>query len=292
MTTYPIALTDGLHLLGNDDSNLHFIRGARATALVEVGISGVVDAVIEQLHGLGAAPDYLVVTHPHADHVTGLAGLQQRFPAATVVAAPAAAGFLAHPRAVEALLADDRFMTTRLAEWGWQPGRPPVSRPPSLAGARTVVDGETIDLGGRTLVFLETGGHSPGNLAVHVPELETVLASDSLGFRYRDGSCTPLFFTGLEPFLATLDRLESLAPAILGIGHHGPFTGGAVAGAFAAARRAARELQGRVLAHRGSDEDLADALFRETYREELTLYSQRNIRGCMGLLIRRVREAC
>ena len=225
MATYPIALTDGLHLLGNDDSNLHFIRGERATALVEVGISAVVDAALDQLDGLGAAPDYLVVTHPHADHVTGLAGLQERFPAATVVAASAAGGFLAHPRAVEALVADDRFMTARLAEWGWKPGRLPVSGPPSLAGAQTVTDGETIDLGGKTLVFLETRGHAPGNLAVHVPELETVLASDSLGFRYRDGTCMPLFFAGLDAFLETLDRLEPLAPAILGIGHHGPLTG-------------------------------------------------------------------
>ena len=82
-------------------------------------------------------------------------------------------------------------------------------------------DGEEIDLGGVTLRFLAVGGHAPGNLAVFIPEERTLLASDSLGFHYPGGGFFPVFFTGYGEYMATLDRLESLHPERLGLGHYG-----------------------------------------------------------------------
>jgi glyoxylase-like metal-dependent hydrolase (beta-lactamase superfamily II) len=76
----PLLLADGVWLLGNYHFNLFYIRGERRSALVELGVTAVVDTVIAQLAALDTAPDYLVLTHPHADHMTGLPGLMDRYP--------------------------------------------------------------------------------------------------------------------------------------------------------------------------------------------------------------------
>ena len=78
--THPARLADGLWVLGNSYFNLYLVRGKAAAALVDAGISAMADDVIGQLETLGVTPDYLVVTHPHPDHINGLDALRERFP--------------------------------------------------------------------------------------------------------------------------------------------------------------------------------------------------------------------
>ncbi len=287
----PSPLAPGVWLLGTHHYDLYLVRGTAGSALVEAGVSAVIDQVLGQLDALGVEPDHLVVTHPHADHLGGLPALRQRYPRARVVVGPGAAAFVAHPRAGASAVAEDRHLAGSLAALGVRPGRPPLAEPPTLAGCAEVQDGDTLDLGGVTLRLLAVAGHSPGGLAVHVPERAVLLASDSLGFCYPGRGFLPLFFTGLAPYLATLARLEALAPRVLGLGHQGPVTGATVPETFAAARHATLALADRVRAWPGDPADLAAALFREFYVDELATYSPGNIRGCVDLLIRRVGEA-
>lgn len=109
-------LPDRIRLLGNEAVRLCLVRGHDRSALVEVGIAAAVPEVIAQLDGLGVSPDFLVVTHPHADHMTGLPGLKARFPAVQVVAATGAAAFARHPKMAEAMVREDAFMAARLVE--------------------------------------------------------------------------------------------------------------------------------------------------------------------------------
>ncbi len=133
--SYPGRLADGLWVLGNSYFNLYLVRGKAAAALVDTGISAMADDVIGQLETLGAAPDHLIVTHPHPDHINGLGALRQRFPEARVVIGPGAAEFLAHPKTAASLVAEDRFMSEFLASQGYRPGRPPIERPPPVDGS-------------------------------------------------------------------------------------------------------------------------------------------------------------
>ena len=291
MHEYPQQLAPGLWGLGNYYFNLYLARGREASAVIEAGVSGVVDRVIAQLEGLGVVPDYLVVTHPHADHVTGLDGLRAAFPRAEVVAAAGASRFLAHPKAAASLLAEDRHMSEFLRAQGLPPERPPVDQVPSLSGCREAGEGEVIDLGGLTLRLFTVGGHSPGNLVVHLPEIGALALSDSLGFHYPGRGFQPLYFTGTAEFLATLDRLEALEPRIVCPGHQGPLTGVDASECFARVRREVHDLVDRIGAHEGAPEVMAEELFREYYRDELTAYSEGNIRGCMSLLVRRALAA-
>ncbi len=287
---FPRSLADGLWLLGNYFFNLYFVQGEQAGVLIEVGVSAVVDEVIRQMETIGVTPSFLVVTHPHADHVTGLAGLQQRYPQALVIAAEEASDFLVHPKAAEGLAAEDSRIAEFLDSQGIKPGRPPEEEPPSLANCLTARDGDEIDLGGRTLHFIHVKGHSPGAIAVHIPEINALLLSDSLGFRYPGRGVFPLFLTGYADYLETLDRLQSFQSTIVGPAHQGPLIGRQVTDAFEESRRAAMEWRDKIRMDTRDAEEIAGDVFKTYYRDEMTMYTEENIRNCAKLVVRRARE--
>ncbi|MBE0557982.1 MAG: MBL fold metallo-hydrolase, partial [Proteobacteria bacterium] len=154
---------------------MYLVAGDRSSALVEAGISATAGDVCRGLDRSGVAPDFIVITHPHGDHVAGLDVIRVRFPAIRVVAGEGAAAFLFHPRVAEAIVAEDRHMSSCLAAQGGPTGISPIGKAPSLDGATICRDGEEIDLGGVTLRFVAVGGHAPGNLAVFIPEERTLL---------------------------------------------------------------------------------------------------------------------
>ncbi len=286
---YPGRLAEGLWVLGNSFFNLYLVRGKVASALVDTGISAMADEVIGQLERLGINPDYLIVTHPHPDHINGLDALRQRYPEARVVIGPGAREFLAHPKTAAALVAEDRFMSEFLQSRGYRPGRPPIGRPPSVNGAEVASDNETMDLGGLTLRILHVGGHAIGNILVHVPEFQALMASDSLGFRIPSLGYFPIFFTGYADYMDAIDRLEALKPRILCLAHQGPLVGEDARKAFGDAREASRSLCEEIRNDSRDEDAIINDLYPRFYRDELALYTAENIVGCCRLVIRRSR---
>ena len=286
---FPRPLSGRIWIAGERPFPVYWIRGDRGSALIEAGISATAEGAIRGLDGLGAAPDVIVITHPHADHVMGLDPLRARFPGIRVLAGEGAAAFLAHPAVAAGIAAEDRHMSSYLAKRGYAAGCASPGQAPDLQDAGICREGAELDLGGVTLRFLEVRGHSPGNLAVFIPEERALLASDCLGFHYAADGLFPVFFTGYREYMAVLDRLESLRPEILGLGHHW-LSGGEAAGAFGPARRSAAGLRERLRADSRDGETVIAGMVKEFYRDELTLYSRENIANCCRLLLRRSLE--
>jgi glyoxylase-like metal-dependent hydrolase (beta-lactamase superfamily II) len=287
---FPQSPSGRVRVLGNRAFPVYLVRGDRCSALVEAGISATADDVCRLLDRSGVTPDFIVITHPHGDHVAGLDAVRGKFPAIRVLAGEGTAAFLSRPRIAKSIVAEDRYMSSRLAARGYPAGRPPMSKVPSLDGAVICSDGEELDLGGVTLRFLAVGGHAAGNLAVFIPEVRTLLASDSLGFYYPGERFFPVFFTGYGEYMTTLDRLESLHPESLGLGHYGCMREAEVGETFALARRSASGLRERLKNDPWDEETAVSGIFGEFYRDELTLYSRENIIDCCRLLLRRSRE--
>lgn len=287
--SFPEKLADGLWLLGNSYFNLYLARGDKASALMEMGVSAMADEVANQLGKIGVTPDYLIVMHPHGDHLNGLPILKEYFPSAKVIAGEGAPEFLAHSKTAAGLISDDRYFSEFLARKGLGSTRPPLREAPSLEGAVIVRDNEELDLGGLTLRFLDVEGHALGNLAVYIPEIRTLMPSDSLGFRIPALGFFPIFFTGYDAYMATLDRLEALDPEILGLPHQGPLFGKEIREAFMTARQNAKSMWEKIRNDLRPEEEIIAEIYRDYYRDELTLYTPENIITCCKLLIRRSR---
>lgn len=283
-----MPLSGRVTVLGNYIINLYLIKGGKETALFETGISGITDAVISQLEALGVTPDYLILSHPHSDHATGLPGLMNRFPEAEVVAGAGAREFITHPKAGPLMLAEDAFMTQGLLHRGITPGRPPIDTVPDLSEARIITDKTMLDLGDVSLELIPVSGHSPGNIIARVQDI--VFCSDSLGFHFPGRGFWPLFFTGAAAYFSTLDYIQKLAPAVICPAHLGPLKHDAAAGGIQAAIDAAHAFINRVTRTLLPDQELLAQLLEESYRDEFTLYTEENIANCNQLLVKRARQ--
>lgn len=288
---FPGQVAENFWILGNNHFHFYLIKGTNACALVEVGVSATVDILLEQLSSIEAKPNFLIVTHPHSDHITGLNFLKLAFPRATIVAGKGAESFISHPKAVESTIAEDNYVAKAMASHGLFTDRPTITSVPSLSGCTVINDGDELDLGGLTICFFEAKGHSPGNILVHIPGLKTVLVSDSLGNRYPGRGFFPTFFTGYADYMATIDRLIALNPQILGLAHNGLFSKDEdIRAVFQKSQEAANYVKTWIVNDAHDDETIAGNLYRHYYVDELTIYSPENILNCCRLLVRRIRD--
>lgn len=76
----PVKIENGLWRLGHDHFLHYLVCGTKAAALIEMGVTATAPMVISACHTLNVSPRYLIVTHPHVDHVTGLPLLKRPFP--------------------------------------------------------------------------------------------------------------------------------------------------------------------------------------------------------------------
>jgi len=147
----------------------------------------------------------IYVTHPHPDHLFGLAVLHQAFPSAKIVALPA---------------------TVAGAKTGWParqkfwfptygnniPGPDPVL-PEELSSPVLTLEGEQFQITGGVQ------GDGPGNSFVYIPSLKAVVAGDTVFDRVYFGVPRD---KAREDWTKTLDQIAALKPAILIPGHEGP----------------------------------------------------------------------
>lgn len=288
---FPLKLSDNIFVLGNYFFNLFLITGKKKTALFETGISGIVDSVIRQIEDIGKKPDYIIVSHPHSDHITGLPGLKERYPKARVIAGDGADGFINHPKAGPALLKEDAFMSQSIEGlFGIKTGRPPLDKIPDLTGANLIAGKKELDLGCVTFELSPISGHSPANLIGYVKQDRVLLCSDSLGFHFPGRGFLPLFFTGAGPYRSGLERIETYNPETICPAHQGPLVKKAAVDGLKDAIITTDRLIHHIQSCQKPDDVLTQELFNNYYKDEFTLYTQQNILNCCALLVKRARQ--
>ena len=147
----------------------------------------------------------IYVTHPHPDHLFGLAVLHQAFPAAKIVALPA---------------------TVAGAKTGWParqkfwfptygnniPGPDPVL-PEELTEPYLTLEGERFPVTGPV-----QGADGPGNSFVYIPSLKAVVTGDIVFDHVYFGVPKD---AARENWLKTIDQITALQPTIIVPGHQG-----------------------------------------------------------------------
>lgn len=147
----------------------------------------------------------IYITHPHPDHLFGLAVLHQAFPSAKIVALPATAN-----GAKNAWPARQKFW---FPTYGNNiPGPDPVL-PEALSTPELTLEGEQFPITGGVQ------GDGPGNSFVYIPSLKAVVAGDTVFDHVYFGVPKE---KAREEWMKTLDQISALQPAILIPGHEGP----------------------------------------------------------------------
>jgi len=198
---------------------VHTGRGANGYDVNSTMISGERDMVVidpqftlSEAHRLAAEIleskknlTTIYITHPHPDHLFGLAVLKQAFPSAKIVALPATAN-----AAKNAWPARQKFW---FPTYGNNiPGPEPVL-PEELATPVLTLEGEQFPITGGVQ------GDGPGNSFVYIPSLKAVVAGDTVFDRVYFGVPRD---KAREEWMKTLDQISALQPAILIPGHEGP----------------------------------------------------------------------
>lgn len=127
--------------------------------------------VLARLDKMKLVPALVLVTHGHADHIGGIAGLRERFPDAKIAIGRADAPALTSPKVNQSLFI------------GLNIKAPPADR--------LLDDGDTVEEGTVTLKVIATPGHTPGGVCFFAADFggrPALFSGDTL-FRESVGRC-------------------------------------------------------------------------------------------------------
>ena len=183
---------------GDFFTNCYIVWGGTPGRAVLIDPADDAPGLLRILDGLGLAPEAVLLTHGHYDHILAVPGLQKRWPDLPVYCHP-----LDVPRA---LTERDMGLT-----------RPTVA---SFANLRPLADGQELTLAGLTFRVLHTPGHTPGSVTFQTGE--ALFTGDTLF--HGDIGRTDFEGGSMPDMRASLKRLAVLPDQTVVLPGHGEQT--------------------------------------------------------------------
>ena len=210
------SLMAACYLLETDD----------ALALIEVGSNASVERILKVIESRGRNPDevsHIIVTHVHLDHAGGAGELMARLPNAQ---------FVVHPRGARHMIDPSRLEASTRGVYGDQVFDTMYGtlRPIPEHRVTTMEDGQSLTVGNRPLLFVDTPGHARHHFCIWDERTKGWFTGDTFGVSYRDfdtrngyfifPTTTPIQFD--PPALITsIDRMMEKSPASMYLTHFG-----------------------------------------------------------------------
>jgi len=219
-----VAVDSGM--LRREMAACYLLETSTELALVEVGNNYSAPRIIDVLQRRGWHPEqvsHLIVTHVHLDHAGGAGKLMQILPNARLIVHPRGAPHLIDPARLEAgtraVYGDEEFERT----YG---SLVPVPE----RRVQVMEDGETLCVGDRQLLFIDTPGHARHHFCIWDQQTRAWFTGDTFGISYRDfdtatgafifPTTTPVHFDP-EALISSIDRLMSRSPEFMYLTHFG-----------------------------------------------------------------------
>ncbi len=216
-----------IHVAGNHFYPGYVLQGKEKNLMVEAGMNLMGPLYMKDINAiLGDSQklDFLFVTHSHYDHVGAVAYLKRMIPGL---------GLGAHER-VSTLMRKESVIAMMNNLSDIQRGffkditADENVTITSIETEHVLKEGDEISLGGLTCRVYEVPGHTKDSLAFYFPEIKTIFAGEAAGLpEDKDGSGIHVsFLTSYDDYLTSLEKIISLQPQCLCLGHGGVFTNG------------------------------------------------------------------
>ena len=204
----------------------YLVRSQDRLAFVDTGTSNAVPGLLGVIAALGLKPehvDYVMPTHVHLDHAGASGHLMQACPNARLVI---------HAKGAPHMLDPSKLIAGATLVYGEEDFARDFGTLLPIPEARLLVpeDGQTFDLAGRPLTFLDTPGHANHHGCIYDAQTRGFFTGDTFGIAYRefDTADGPWLFAPTTPvafdpdhWQASLDRLMAYAPEAMYLTHYG-----------------------------------------------------------------------
>src|SRR5947209_4603777 len=223
--------------------NCYLVREEDGFTLIDTGMSGQAQSIMQEAHKLGLPIVRIVLTHAHVDHVGSLDALHDALPQAQIAISERDARFLSGDKSL-----DPSEPQVRL-----RGGYPVCKTKPALL----LHEGDRIG----SLEVIATPGHTPGHIAFLDTRDRAVIAGDA--FQTQGGVAVSGTFELLFPLpalatwhkglaLESARKLLALQPSLLAVGH-----GRMLSQPQAAMERAIRVMQQSLAKEQGKQSHVA-----------------------------------
>ena len=197
-----------------------------SVAVIETGNAASADRILKVLESRGRSIEevtHVIVTHVHLDHAGGAGRLMLMMPQATLIAHPYGARHMVDPSRLEASARSVYGNKKFDAMYG-------TLIPVPEERVRTMQDGESLQVGGRTLEFMDAPGHARHHFTIWDEQTRGWFTGDTFGLSYRSldseqgafvfPTTTPVQFDPVA-LIGSVDRMMKRNPDCMYLTHFG-----------------------------------------------------------------------
>ncbi len=219
------CIADRLYMLGNPAVPVYLLDGENPV-IFDAGFSFLghhyADAVSNVLGN--RSPAYCLLTHSHFDHCGSVSVLKSHFPLMKVVSSVPAKITLARPNAIALIRQLNRSSVEMFRRSGFQADASIEFTPFEID--MTVRQGDVLPISAdRTLLVLETPGHTRDCLSFYIPEIKALICSEAAGVADPTGYIVSDCLVDYDQYVDSMKKLERLDSDVVCTAHRYVFTG-------------------------------------------------------------------
>ncbi|MCQ2055983.1 MAG: MBL fold metallo-hydrolase [archaeon] len=192
-------------------------------ALVDTGFAVGANHVVNNIEKIlyGRNLDYVILTHSHYDHVSGIPLIRKNWPNAKILSASHAAEVFRRPGAIK-IMEHMNYAAAQML-------KKKISFNIDLSCLQTDIvigNGDVIDLGSTKFEVIEAPGHTWDSLAFWCKSENLMISCETMGVPSGKNSVLPAYLVSYKRAMNFIKLVDKLDPQQMLVAHNGVFNAG------------------------------------------------------------------